>query len=671
MEYPIVGHALGQAVLLQFRRNHQQHTMLTLDNSGGYRRLHDQQMELLTKQPSLKKPVMDRLGKYTGKSYMVKIVPLLLFTDDTSGNISSQYNKYDSWSMQCAGLPFELRNKKDNMLFITAIPGSDGVSAFDVIPRLVEDLLELEEGVMMYSAEHGEDILVVAPLLLVMADNPRHSEICGLMSPTSTYPCRKCYARNLSNARGTVNLQDITKKHYQRTKEHFCMAAGEVRDCIRNANGNVMIEDALVDSPGQDIIASAVGYKDTMAKHLLKLRSFDPSKDTSIEILHTLLLGVVKYLVEHLVKKMLHGNPQAAKMKRLQDALADYAKAKGYSRHFRRQLRHVGSFLGRDFKQLIQVLPMLLKREFTGDTDIEPIFDSFDALGKLCSVIFIKSLPCGVQDYLNLVDELVMQLTTALYTFDDYCQRKDENARRRKAKKVPYLSRRLKVHILQHITFDIQRFGCAIQYETEKGEQFNHFIREHLYHTNRHNTSRDVALKFGKQMVVKSILDGASWIINGKRVACGKDVKMYIERNSKNHQQGDTTRHPKRDFCEQLLGGSREFIDNYAGNQNLKVGGYAVLSSKVGSLFYGKRMIIGKLVEGSIKNNQVELYRMISGDENAPYMAEKLNDGLIPLSELNVECVLDMHLNHPHHADLKILNVNKFGSLSFMQHIMS
>ncbi|SAL99875.1 hypothetical protein [Absidia glauca] len=38
---------------------------------------------------------------------MVKIVPLMLFTDDTSGNISKQYNNVDSWSMVCGALPLE------------------------------------------------------------------------------------------------------------------------------------------------------------------------------------------------------------------------------------------------------------------------------------------------------------------------------------------------------------------------------------------------------------------------------------------------------------------------------------------------------------------------------------------------------------------------------------
>ncbi|KAI8328553.1 hypothetical protein BC941DRAFT_319796, partial [Chlamydoabsidia padenii] len=65
-----------------------------------------------------------------------------------------------------------------------------------------------------------------------------------------------------------------------------------------------------------------------------------------------------------------------------------------------------------------------------------------------------------------------------------------------------------KVHILQHLPEDIKRFGCPLHFETERGEMFNKFIREHITHTNRHNPNRDIAIKFGKQVMLRHIMDG-------------------------------------------------------------------------------------------------------------------------------------------------------------------
>ncbi|KAI9325029.1 hypothetical protein BD770DRAFT_334923, partial [Pilaira anomala] len=65
-----------------------------------------------------------------------------------------------------------------------------------------------------------------------------------------------------------------------------------------------------------------------------------------------------------------------------------------------------------------------------------------------------------------------------------------------------------KVHMLHHILEDIERFGCPLQYETESAEQFNKFIREHLFMTNRQFTSRDVAIRFGKQFICRQIFNG-------------------------------------------------------------------------------------------------------------------------------------------------------------------
>ncbi len=46
------------------------------------------------------------------------MVPLILYTDDTSGNKSKQWNKFDLWYLKLAGFPNIENSKLHNVHFI-------------------------------------------------------------------------------------------------------------------------------------------------------------------------------------------------------------------------------------------------------------------------------------------------------------------------------------------------------------------------------------------------------------------------------------------------------------------------------------------------------------------------------------------------------------------------
>ena len=50
----------------------------------------------------------------------VIVVPLILYSDDTSGNKSKQWNKFDSWCVILAGLPKEENMKLENIYHISS-----------------------------------------------------------------------------------------------------------------------------------------------------------------------------------------------------------------------------------------------------------------------------------------------------------------------------------------------------------------------------------------------------------------------------------------------------------------------------------------------------------------------------------------------------------------------
>ncbi|OAD72580.1 hypothetical protein PHYBLDRAFT_146769 [Phycomyces blakesleeanus NRRL 1555(-)] len=287
-------------------------------------------------------------------------------------------------SMKFAALFYKERSSIENIHFLSAIPKKKVASGISLLPKIVEDFKRLENGLVMFSAKDNENVLVASPLLWIEADTPCHSELCGLCVPTSLYPCHKCYVRL---QRSMPNLQSslyYTGRHTARTKAHY-LAAASTSGC-----GLTILDAPLT---GNALTASDLCFANRATDALLELQSFDSLTDTSVEVLHNILLGVAKYLVNDLIKVVLKKNPN--QMARLSKALKDYENSQGMSRKFTPELRHCGSFLGRDYKVLLQILPAILVTEFANDSILSLITPSFVHLGRLCSLVFVRAVRFG------------------------------------------------------------------------------------------------------------------------------------------------------------------------------------------------------------------------------------------------------------------------------------
>ncbi|KAI8371085.1 hypothetical protein BD560DRAFT_396046 [Blakeslea trispora] len=576
--------------------------------------------KLFTMQHRLKKPVDGSLGQF----YKVKVSPIILFTDDTSGNSSKQFNAYESWSMRCASMSFRDRSSIENFHFLGAVQKKNGVSGVSFLPALVDDLKELERGVKMWSAVDGEYVIVVAPLLWIEADSPCHSELCGLLGLTTLYPCRKCYIL-LSRRRGITNdLSHFIGNHQERTKEHYLIAAS-------TPNRASMI----VGAPGPEYTtrASDLSFKNRNTDSLLQLESFDPQLDTPTEILHTVLLGIAKYLINDLVKLVLTDE----QIRRLNPALDHYKSSLGFSRHFSRNLRHCGSFLGRDYKSLLQVLPVILITEFPhADDHLGHLIPCFSKLGKLCSLLFVRQVTEKFSLYVEEVDFAAKALVETLYVYDVNCTLQ---------KHQPY-TLKPKVHFLTHLARDIRRFGTALNFETEKGEQFNKHVREHILYTNKVNVSNQIAVKFGKQSMIRHVVDGGSWVdANQLRVKTGSKILEFVQ------DQGNT-------FYYNLFGGTRDFADNndnsYA-TPKVKNGLFAVFKSRSNEDI----RYIGSYENGVITCWQVQ--QPTSRDVQNNVLQAVQTSSLISYEHCEIEHVLDMHTKFIS-DQCRLINLSKFGT---------
>ncbi|KAG2207711.1 hypothetical protein INT47_011831 [Mucor saturninus] len=219
-------------------------------------------------------------------------------------------------------------------------------------------------------------------------------------------------------------------------------------------------------------------------------------------------LGVMRYLVTLMVKSNLLN---ASEKGRIQEFLINYRISKAFSRSFRNELKHCGSFVGRDFKQFMQVLPMGLRILFGHNNNrLEPLVSSFVCLGRLASLVYVRQVFCKKDFYIELVQGFCADLVSSLLILDNLVISLN-------IANPPNIFLKPKIHLLTHLHEDINRFGCALHYETEKGEQFDKFIREHLFQTNRQNTSRDVTVRSGKQLMFRFIFTSGSIVVCHKR----------------------------------------------------------------------------------------------------------------------------------------------------------
>ncbi|KAL5479531.1 hypothetical protein EMCRGX_G023059 [Ephydatia muelleri] len=187
----------------------------------------------------------------------VVMLPLVLFADDTSGNRSKKWHKLESWFLRLAGLPTRELGKP-----------------------IVEELAMLEnEGIEVYDAFRQQNVLVVAPLMCIIADNPMASQLLNHLTGGVLKYCRFCMVgRNLdpcaicSRRTQQQTLQQIMEIRRQPTE----VAKARLRTLYGlNEDDNDLL-DALCDL----------------------------FQSTPLEVLHTILLGPCKYLLKEFMPQL-------------------------------------------------------------------------------------------------------------------------------------------------------------------------------------------------------------------------------------------------------------------------------------------------------------------------------------------------------------------------------
>ncbi|KAJ7204988.1 hypothetical protein GGX14DRAFT_368317 [Mycena pura] len=444
------------------------------------------------------------------------VVMITAWADDVSGNKSKQYNKHMNMYVQNGCLPGRLLQQEYHVHYASTSPHASSGEQFAAFRDQVKST-ELNP-VRCWNAHKKRKTRFILRAPGLPADNPQQSEEACHIGCQANHPCRKCHWG------GTMAEKPTTEIYHKSHFPDIARNANEIRQCLQEQ----LRLATHGDKNGIAKLQTKTGTKDKIAQHwielalakfksiqdqdpgsnvatispqvqawldeqpgdkmnpLLDITGLDPSQDTPVELLHTVLLGVVKYIWHHMNTARWSDADRQLLAIRLQSTdlsgLSVPPIRGGYMIQYRNNL------IGKHFKTLMQVLSFHVHGIGTADE-----FTLIKSVGDLGARLWIPEI-----DNMDMhLPQLNLAIANVLDAFD--------------AVDPLRIIVKIKLHLLTHIPADIKRFGPAVHFSTEIFEAYNAVFRMCSINSNHQAPSRDISRKFASMERVKHWLSGGFW----------------------------------------------------------------------------------------------------------------------------------------------------------------
>ncbi|KAJ7315199.1 hypothetical protein DFH08DRAFT_820801 [Mycena albidolilacea] len=341
-------------------------------------------------------PLREKAG-----SRMVYSIPLAIFIDDVSGNKSKQWNKHFSCYMSNGAVP---RTKLENEFHVRFVATSPFASPLEIIQGVrasieyVDSIIALvtvcgaksfhvrdtfDVPVAAWDYEGKEEVLLRPYGLLFAGDNPMQAELCSCAGLNTNYFCRTCKAGGTRDwKQSNEGFAAVLKPGEMRDSAHTAEEtfqqiltalepniATTLTEAVRSSGVKDALAQPIIDSlvkMGMDLRkANPEGSShspdevqalltEELKKHQLQGEGINMHKDTPTEILHTILLGVVKYYWGQTVWLLEKGKDFSLFQTRLNSVLADGLNIPKIQADYMCQYK--GGLIGKHFKTLSQIM---------------------------------------------------------------------------------------------------------------------------------------------------------------------------------------------------------------------------------------------------------------------------------------------------------------------------
>ncbi|KAJ7062953.1 hypothetical protein C8F01DRAFT_1082526 [Mycena amicta] len=459
------------------------------------------------------------------------------FGDDVSGNRTKSWNKHWNAYMTHRNLPRLLLNQEFHVHFIST---SQNATISEQFREFNSSIESTHTEPIQVQDEQGNTTRFCIYCNASPSDNPMQSEISSHIGARGNRFCRKCEVGGTQAFKGTdEGYHSLFQPGILRTKEKILV---ELRKQIDLACGGMTV-DKLVpvqrktgvkDAYTQQwIIGIAARFEEMQTQEpdrskadikseladwaqaneeklfsaFLNSKGFDPTRHTPVELLHTILIGGVKYSW-HISHSAWSAESKQTYTMRLQATETD-----GLSIHAIRAkyiMQYAGSLIGKQFKTIVQTAVFHVH-----DLVSDDYMTMWKALGELSALLWFTEIrnPTEYQDDLKTA---VANLLDAISVIDP-----------------SKIITKIKYHLLVHVHSDAIEFGPLIGMATELFESFNAIFRYCSILSNGLAPSRDIALQLGNQEALKHRLTGGRWASHssGSWEQAGTGVRSFLEKH--------------------------------------------------------------------------------------------------------------------------------------------
>ncbi|KAI9102781.1 hypothetical protein DFS34DRAFT_674335 [Phlyctochytrium arcticum] len=438
--------------------------------------------------------------KVRANGHRVIMVPIDLFCDDSAGTDSKKWNPFYNWEMRLGGLRSSEGFRDFHTHFLAT---SNKASALEMAKAIVDSVnTKLAVGVWSFDSASMEPVLVTGGVVCILGDNPMHSELCSTIDfRRGTRFCRPGEQRNWNETKAEIveqldkacigNASEVRRQ--QTITGVKCQFTQITTDKLLTYTKTHTVEETTA-------FRHSLGSDEDLINPFFHLPSFNGHQDLPVEVLHTILLGIIKWLSRASQKQL--SDRQQRELLLLVDAL----NWQGFERPFcgKEMAQYGGSLVGKDFRRWIQVAP------FAYDGLIpDRWMRAWFCMADVFLLVYAQTIP-NMELYVRNLQRAMTAMYASICDID-----------------IAIFSRR-KYHALVHIIEDIRRFGPPRLYASEKFESFNPIVRNQLNHTNRHSPSKDVSIRFARFRTVCHLISGGYWEENASWVNAEEMSRIFF-----------------------------------------------------------------------------------------------------------------------------------------------